>query len=250
MKLPSLQFYPGDWMKDPNLRRCSRAARGMWIDILCLMFECEDRGVLSTGGTPWTDEEIAAATSGDISEGLSCISELLRKGVAHRNQSGAIFSKRMVRDEHKRSETRKRVEKHRHGNAASNADVTPLSSSSTSVTPNGDGKPSESFWNIGENLLVSAGWTKKNAHSFIGKQIKDFKDESLVAQAITSAAFKKPADPATYIVKTLQGIAKANAPPVGQVTHCPECNSNGMHEVDKDGVRGYAPCPKRKNGTH
>ena len=104
MKLPSFQFYPGDWMKDPNLRRCSRAARGLWADMLCLMFECEDRGVLSTGGEPWCDEDIAAASGGDIAEGLSCISELLRKGVARRNQAGAIFSKRMVEDERIRRE--------------------------------------------------------------------------------------------------------------------------------------------------
>lgn len=104
MKLPSFQFYPGDWMKDPNLRRCSRAARGMWVDMLCLMFECEDRGVLATGGEPWSDEDIAAAVGGDLSDGLACISELLRKGVAHRNTSGAIFSKRMVRDEQIRQE--------------------------------------------------------------------------------------------------------------------------------------------------
>jgi hypothetical protein len=80
VKLPSFQFYTGDWMKDPNLRRCSRAARGMWMDMLCLMFECGDRGVLSVGGVPWSDREIAAAAGGDISEGLECIAELLSKG--------------------------------------------------------------------------------------------------------------------------------------------------------------------------
>lgn len=104
MKLPSFQFYPGDWMKDPNLRRCTRAARGMWMDMLCLMFECEDRGVLSTDKTAWSDEEIASATSGDVKEGISCISELLRKGVAHRNEYGAIYSTRMVKDEKVRAE--------------------------------------------------------------------------------------------------------------------------------------------------
>lgn len=103
-KLPSFQFYPGDWMKDANLRRCSKAAVGVWIDMICLMFECEDRGVFQTGGEPWTDEDIAAAIGGDIAENLSCIAELLRKGVAHRNSSGAIFSRRLVREEQIRQE--------------------------------------------------------------------------------------------------------------------------------------------------
>lgn len=29
MKLPAFQFYPGDWRKDPNLCRCSHAAKGV-----------------------------------------------------------------------------------------------------------------------------------------------------------------------------------------------------------------------------
>lgn len=143
-KLPAFLFYTGDWMKDPNLRRCSRAARGMWADMLCLMFECEDRGMLLTGGVPWSDEDIAAASGGDISEGLQCIAELLRKGVAHRNQSGAIFSRRMVRDEQKRRAGGERVKKHRHKGDC-NDDVTLKkrrsnnpSSVSVSSSPSGD----------------------------------------------------------------------------------------------------------------
>ena len=39
-------FYPGDWFKDPALRSVSLAARGLWIDMLCLMFEGDHRGYL------------------------------------------------------------------------------------------------------------------------------------------------------------------------------------------------------------
>jgi len=120
-KLPSFQFYPGDWLKDPNLRRCSKAAKGAWIDMLCLMFECDTRGVLSSGGQPWGDEDIAAAIGGDAAEVITCIRELLSKGVASRNDAGAIFSRRLVRDEQQRNETRQRVSKHR---ATCNGNVT------------------------------------------------------------------------------------------------------------------------------
>ncbi len=44
MKLPSFQFYPGDWMKDPSLRSVSLEARGLWMDMLCLLFESVRRG--------------------------------------------------------------------------------------------------------------------------------------------------------------------------------------------------------------
>ncbi len=98
-KLPAFQFYPGDWLKDPALRRCSKAAKGMWADMLCLAFECEDRGIFAAASVPWQDEEIAEAVGGDRTENLLLLRELLAKGVCSRNQTGAIFSRRMVRDE-------------------------------------------------------------------------------------------------------------------------------------------------------
>lgn len=104
MKLPAFQFYPGDWLKDANLRRCSHAAKGVWIDMLCLMFECDTRGVLASNGQPWSDTDIVAAVGGDAAEVRSCITELLSKGVASRNGEGAIFSRRLVRDEQIRQE--------------------------------------------------------------------------------------------------------------------------------------------------
>lgn len=102
MKLPAFQFYPADWMKDPNLRRCTHAAKGVWIDILCLMSECEERGVLMTNGHVWDDEEIALAVGGDKQLVLSCIFELTLKGVSNRRPDGALICRRMVRDERKR----------------------------------------------------------------------------------------------------------------------------------------------------
>ena len=98
-KLPSFQFYPGDWMKDPNLRRCSHAAKGVLIDMLCLMFECDRRGYLATAGRPWSDEEIATAVGGDLVATRQTIQELADKGVISRDESGAVYSRRIVRDE-------------------------------------------------------------------------------------------------------------------------------------------------------
>jgi hypothetical protein len=107
-------FYPGDWQKDPSLRRCSKAAKGVWMDMLCLLFECPDRGMfVDAGGRPWGDEDIAAAIGGDIRSNLECIAELLAKGVAQRNARGAIFSRRMVRDEQERQAAKERKRKQR-----------------------------------------------------------------------------------------------------------------------------------------
>jgi hypothetical protein len=98
-KLPAFQFYPGDWMKDPNLRRCTHAAKGLWMDLLCLMFESEERGVLISSRRAWSDEEIALAVGGDSTAVLACLQELILKGVALRRKDGALLSKRMIRDE-------------------------------------------------------------------------------------------------------------------------------------------------------
>jgi hypothetical protein len=123
-KLPAFMFYPGDWQKDPCLRRCSKAAKGVWMDMLCLLFECPVRGVfVDASGKPWSDEELAEAIGGDIGANLGYIAELVSKGVAQRDTRGAIFSRRMVRDEQTRRSATERKRKERSGHTP----VTPMS---------------------------------------------------------------------------------------------------------------------------
>ncbi len=118
-KLPGFIFYPGDWQKDPSVRRCSKAAKGVWMDMICLLFECPVRGVfVDAGGRPWGDEEIAVAIGGDTTSNLECIAELLAKGVAQRDARGAIFSRRMVRDEQERQAAKERKRKQRAGQSS------------------------------------------------------------------------------------------------------------------------------------
>jgi hypothetical protein len=99
-KRPAFLFYPKDWRNDPELSKCSKAAKGMWIDCLCLLSECRERGVFaSSSGLPWSEEQIARAIGGDIAENLSLLHELLSNGVARIDKRNAIFSARMTRDE-------------------------------------------------------------------------------------------------------------------------------------------------------
>jgi len=42
---PAFQFYPADWRKNAKLRRCSPAARGAWMDILCVLHDSDEYGV-------------------------------------------------------------------------------------------------------------------------------------------------------------------------------------------------------------
>ena len=83
---------------------------------MSLLFECPIRGVFAdAGGEPWSDQEIAEAIGGDIATNLAGLAELLKKGVAKRNERGAIYSKRMVKDEQTRQQTNTRVKRLRNG---------------------------------------------------------------------------------------------------------------------------------------
>lgn len=109
MKIPAFQFYPGDWMKDPALRACSLAARGLWIDLLCLMWESPRRGYLvSASLRPYSVEQVArmAGCSPDEADGL--YAELIDSGVASLTRSQILYNRRMAREELTRSRDRLR----------------------------------------------------------------------------------------------------------------------------------------------
>ena len=102
-KLPSFQFYPGDWMKDPSLRACSLATRGLWIDMLCLMHESSRRGYLQhPTSNPVTAAQLARMTGCATDEIDGLLQELETAGVCSRTEHGTYYSRRMVRDENKR----------------------------------------------------------------------------------------------------------------------------------------------------
>jgi hypothetical protein len=93
-------FYTGDWMKDPELRFCSIFARGMLIDLLCLMFEAKRPGELSRpDGSPRSDEEIVDSVAGSTrAEKLEALGELLVSGALKRDaETGVVYSSRLRR---------------------------------------------------------------------------------------------------------------------------------------------------------
>lgn len=53
---PSFQFYPGDWRSNTKLRRCTFAERGIWIDLLCMLHDSKEYGVLR-----WPLKDLAQA---------------------------------------------------------------------------------------------------------------------------------------------------------------------------------------------
>ncbi len=103
VKRPSFQFYPADWRKDPALAACSLAARGLWMELLCIAHESERYGFLSINGKAMTPAQLARI----VGETPALVTKLLREiedaGVLSRTGEGVIFSRRMVRDEELRN---------------------------------------------------------------------------------------------------------------------------------------------------
>lgn len=99
MKRPSFQFYPGDWLRDAALRSCSTAARGLWMDMLCFMHEGSPYGYLKVNHKVILPANLARMTGLTFEETEGCLAELREAGVFQEDTDGAIFSKRMIRDE-------------------------------------------------------------------------------------------------------------------------------------------------------
>lgn len=79
MRRPSFQFYPGDWRANAKLRRCSDAARGAWVEVLCLLHDSDEYGVIR-----WPLADIARAAGVPA----KLLKELASKGVLKGGDDG------------------------------------------------------------------------------------------------------------------------------------------------------------------
>ena len=139
-KLPYLQFFPGDWLRD-NIAGCSLAAQGLWLRMMIIGHDSDRYGYLSMNGSPMQAESIARRVGCSLPEFESLLAELDAAGVPSRTPEGFIFSRRMVRDAQGREVNAKRQKRHydrrNKPNGESNADP------NAHLTPNEDESESE-----------------------------------------------------------------------------------------------------------
>ncbi len=114
MKLPWLKFYPSDWLSDEALRGCTPAARGLWVDMICLMAKSKRHGYLLAGDKPMTAEHLARIFGQSLETTSELLVELAQAGV-YSMDNDAIFSRRMVKEEGGRKSNRDRVLRWRNG---------------------------------------------------------------------------------------------------------------------------------------
>lgn len=98
MKRPSFQFYPSDWLRDTALRSCSTGARGLWIDMICFMHEGSPYGYLKVADKVILPANLARMVGESLEVVEGWLHELHEAGV-YDIDNGAIFSRRMIRDE-------------------------------------------------------------------------------------------------------------------------------------------------------
>ena len=100
MKLPAIQFYPGDWHKDQGVQALDLTQRGAWFELLLMMHDSDERGVLLVNGQPMPEAVIARRLGLDNQTANQILTTLLDYGVASRRTfDNALFCRRMVKDE-------------------------------------------------------------------------------------------------------------------------------------------------------
>lgn len=244
MKRPSFQFYPADWRSNAKLRRCTHAQRGIWIEVMCLLHDAEEYGLLR-----WPLKDIAQAISCKLHELRALQTKGVLKGADDGEQCAAFiftprhagkdgiqvtlvasqagpvwYSSRMVTDEHIR---KKRGEETRFGEepkpAPKAAPMPPFgygptsSSSSTSIKPSANAgekppaSPKDFLFQDALQALKAQGVEEVGARSLLGKLIKH-RGELQAADDMRSAISSGVVGLRDWIGAILKGPTKRQAP--------------------------------------
>jgi len=94
---PWFKFYPSDWRNDPALKMCSMAARGLWIELICLMHQATPYGHLLVNGQAPTDAQIAVLVGAPSDQIAALLGELESAGIFSRTRNGIIYSRKLTR---------------------------------------------------------------------------------------------------------------------------------------------------------
>jgi len=170
-KQPALHMMIGDYFKDPLLGQASLISRAVWYELLMFMWEGDRRGEIVT--TPV--RLMGLVRCRDIEEILHFINEIIEiefgyiefeNGVsfpvnmASCNEKVTLRNRRMYAEFKNRQNTRLRVERHRKKKVVTpkkercNADVTPSSSVSSSITITKKKKGIKKFIPPSENEVI------------------------------------------------------------------------------------------------
>lgn len=227
---PWMKWFTRDWRSNAKLRLCSFAARGLWADLLSLMWESPVCGFLMVEGVVPTARQLASLLGGSEREITKLRNELQEAGVfsvtgvddfppdlapliPQTIQAGVIFSRRMVRDAAKEAKDRENGKGG--GNpklrGSDNGGVNPKANPQRSEAryqnsePNGSGgappgDPVKLLFDAGVELLTSTGCKEPAARSLIGKWRKENGDDAVMS-AITEARRLSVTEPISWFTQ-------------------------------------------------
>ena len=103
-KLPAIQFYIGDWFKEPSVQCLDLETRGAWFELLLFMHECNPRGTLRLNGKQMASKEVANLLKIDEAKANQILAKLLESGAAKTLADGTIINSRMYDNELKNTD--------------------------------------------------------------------------------------------------------------------------------------------------
>jgi len=97
--LPAFPFYFGDWRKAPEIRAMDLDVRMIWFEMLGFMWESTERGFLTINGKPVSHSVITRFIGCDSIVLDRAIQQMEEFNVFSRREDGAIYCRKMVRDQ-------------------------------------------------------------------------------------------------------------------------------------------------------
>lgn len=95
------KFFPSDWQGDERLRGCSLAARGLWMEMICLMRKSTRPGYLLINGRSPTITQLALHVGVSVREAKGALEQLRLAGVYSKTEDDLVYSRRIVREVHR-----------------------------------------------------------------------------------------------------------------------------------------------------
>lgn len=221
MKKRWRKFNFAEWRSDADLRRCSREARSLWLDLVGLIYDAEDNGRLSIKGRAPSDRELADILGDDPRTVRRLMAELRAAGVYDVEQN-FVVSRRISREEHQAkiaqeygkrggnpSLTNKAVDENRVNPPLKldTRDQKPEVISEAKASDAGASEPvsiKTQIWAVGRPMFEKAGTDKKAAGAVIGALIKR-KGEVEALTIITALRADTPMDPEQYLWAIIHG---------------------------------------------
>lgn len=215
------------WLTDPGLRKCSLAARGLWMELLCIMHNATPYGHLAVNMKPLSERDVMQFVgSSSLKEVKMLLRELRDAAVFSETSDGFIYSRRLIRDNEMREKSR--IYGKTGGNPAlknqrdwvnpikQGSDLLPLKTererekekekkgSASRASPDGEAIPiRDSLWRDGVPIVRKLlGYSDSRARSFLGGLLKKSHDDSArIYSALREAESLDPADPAAWLMR-------------------------------------------------